>query len=55
MTEQDAISIDYWLISLRPEALLWDFRAGIEYERCNLCDMMEKYWFKPFSRAVNDM
>lgn len=55
MTEQVAISIDYWLISLRSEALLWDLRAGIELERCNLCDMMEEYWFKPFSRAVNDM
>ena len=55
MTAQDAISIDYWLISLRPEALLWDLRARTEWERCNLCDMMEEYWFKPFSRAVNDI
>jgi hypothetical protein len=55
MTEQDAISIDCWLRSLRPEALLWDLRAGYEWERSNLCDMMEKYWLKPISRAVHEM
>jgi hypothetical protein len=55
MTEQDAISIDCWLRTLRPEALLWDLRAGYEWERSNLCDMMEEHWFKLFSKAVNDM